>query len=86
MTKRSTKIAFIKARNYKILVSKKEPYGTKNSLQYILGYNDDGAIRPLHIKLPQMIGYVKHFDNSKKCFWRLMIINCEKSILKYEMG
>ena len=42
----------------KILVSKKESYGTKKSLKYFIGYNDD-VIRPLCIKLPQMIGYVK---------------------------
>ena len=50
---------------HKILVSKNESYGTKNSLKYFIGYNDDDAIRPLCIKLPQMIGYVKHFDSNK---------------------
>ena len=49
----------------KILVSKKESYGTKNSLKYFIRYNDDDAIRPLCINLPQMIGYVKNFDSNK---------------------
>ena len=49
----------------KILVSKKESDGTKNSPKYFIGYNDDDIIRPLCIKLPQMIGYVKHFDSTK---------------------
>ena len=49
----------------KILVSKKESHGTKNSLKYFTGYNDDHFIRPLCINLPQMIGYVKHFDSNK---------------------
>ena len=49
----------------KILVSKKESYGTKNSLKYFIEYNDDDVIRPLCIKLPQMIGYVKNFDNNE---------------------
>ena len=49
----------------KILVSKKESYGTKNSFKYFVGYNDDDAIRPLCIKLPQMIGYAKNFDDNK---------------------
>ena len=49
----------------KILVSKKESYGTKNSLKYFIGYSDDDVIRPLFIKLPQMIGYFKHFDSNK---------------------
>ena len=49
----------------KILSSEKESYGTKSSLKYFIGYNDDGVIRPLCIKLPQMIGYVKCFDSNK---------------------
>ena len=44
----------------KILVSKKEPYGTKNALKYFIGYNDD-VIRPLCLRLPQMTGYFKKF-------------------------
>ena len=48
-----------------ILVSKKESYDTKNSLKYFIGYNNDDVIRPLCIKLPQMIGYVKCFDSNK---------------------
>ena len=39
----------------KILVFKEEPYGSKNSFKYFIGYNDDDAIRTLCIKLPQMI-------------------------------
>ena len=44
-----------------ILVSKKESCGTKKSLKYFFRYNDDDVIRPLCIRLPQMIDYVKHF-------------------------
>ena len=29
----------------KILVSKKEPYGTNNALKYFIGYNDNDVIR-----------------------------------------
>ena len=46
----------------KILVSKEEPYGTKNSFKYFIGYNDNDVIRPLYVKLPQMDGYVKKRD------------------------
>ena len=46
----------------KILVSKEEPYGTKNSFKYFIGYNDNDVIRPLCIKLPQMTGYAKKFE------------------------
>ena len=58
----------------KILVSKKQSYGTKNSLTNI-GYNDDHVIRPLCIKLLQMIGYVRNFDSNKTMSSRLMIIS-----------
>ena len=49
----------------KILVSKKESYGTKNSLKYFIGYNDGDAIKPLCLILLQTIGYVKRFDSNK---------------------
>ena len=48
----------------KMLVSKKESSSAKSSLQYFIGYNDD-VIRPLCIKLPQMISCVKNFDSNK---------------------
>ena len=37
----------------------------KNSFKYFIGYNHNDVIRPLYIKLSQMIGYVKHFDSNK---------------------
>ena len=43
----------------KIFVSREEPYDTKNSFKYFIGYNDNGVIRPLCVKLPQMTGYAK---------------------------
>ena len=48
----------------KILISKPESYGTKNTKKYIIGYNDD-VIRPIRIFLPEMNGYVKCFDDNK---------------------
>ena len=42
-----------------ILVSKNEPYGTKNVLKYFIGYNDKDFIRPLCLRLPRMTGYAK---------------------------
>ena len=48
----------------KILISKTEPQGTKYSLKYFIGCNDNNAIRPLRIKLPQIIGYVKCFNSN----------------------
>ena len=49
----------------KILVSRKESYWKKNSIKYFIGYNGD-VIRPLCMKLPQMIGYIKHFEGGNK--------------------
>ena len=46
----------------KILISKKEPYGNKNSLKYFIGYNDNDIIKPLCIRLPKMTGYARKFD------------------------
>ena len=47
-----------------ILFSKKEPYGTKNSFKYFIGYNDNDVIRPLCLRLPQMTGYSRNFDEN----------------------
>ena len=43
----------------KVFVFKEDPYGTKNSFKYFIGYKDNDAIMPLCIKLPQTTGYVK---------------------------
>ena len=48
----------------KILVSKKEPYGTNNAFKYFIGFNDNDMIRPLCVRLPQMTGYTRKFDES----------------------
>ena len=40
----------------KILVSKEEPYGIKDSFKYFIGYNDNDIIRPLCVRLTQMTG------------------------------
>ena len=40
----------------KVLVPKKEPYGTKNAFKYFIGYNDDDVIRPLCLRLHKMTG------------------------------
>ena len=61
-----------------ILVSKKEPYGTKNSLKYFIGYNDNDIIRPLCIRVPQMIGYARKFDENAT----LSFIVKDKKLLK----
>ena len=49
---------------HEILVSKREPYRTKNGLKYFIGYNDKNVIRPLCLRLPQMTGYAKEFNEN----------------------
>ena len=55
----------------KILVSKKESYGIKNSFKYFIGYNNNDVIRQLCIKLPQMTGYAKKFDKNVTMSFRV---------------
>ena len=62
----------------KILVSKEDPYGTKNSFKYFIGYNDNDIIRPWCIKLPQMSGYVKKFDDNVTMSFKIS----DKQLLK----
>ena len=88
-TKKSTKAIFTKTKKLfkiedidinNILVSKKELHGTKKSLKYFIGYNDDDAIRPLCIRLPQMIDYVIYFDSNKTISFK---VSDSKLLQKY---
>ena len=63
-----------------ILVSKKEPYGNKNSVKYFIGYNDNDIIRPLCIRLPQMTGYARKFDENATMSF---IVKDKKLLKKY---
>ena len=74
--KKMNKIEDIDVNN--ILVSKKESYGKKNSLKYFIGYNDDDIIRPLCIRLPQMTGYVRKFNENTV----MSLIVKDKQLLK----
>ena len=64
----------------KILVSKKDSYGTKNLLKNFIGYNDDHVLGPLCIILPQMIDYIKHFDSNKTMSFK---VSDNKLLKKY---
>ena len=66
-----------------ILVSKKEPYGTKNSHKYFIGYNDNDNIRPLCIRLPQMTGYAKKFNENATMSFIVKDKKLLKNIVKY---
>ena len=61
----------------KILASKEESYGKKNSFKYFIAYNDNDVMSPLRIKLLKMIGYVKIFEINAT-----MLKNSDKQLLK----
>ena len=48
-----------------ILISDKFKHSDKG-FKYLICYKDDTIIRPLCIILPQMIGFIKYFDNGGK--------------------
>ena len=52
----------------RIVLSSKHSYGNKSSSKYFIGYINNGIAFPilLCIKLPQMNGYTKYFDNINK--------------------
>ena len=64
----------------KILFSKEEPYGTKTSFKYFIGYNDNNIFRPLCMKLPKWIGYVRKFEGNTTMSFK---INDSKLLKKY---
>ena len=79
--KKVTKIADIDVN--KILISKEQPYGTKYSFKYFIGYNDNDFIRPLCIKLPQMSGYVRKVEGSTTMSFTNNDSKLSKSTIKY---
>ena len=85
--KKITKVTFTKNKKVtriddidanKILVSKEEPYGTKNSFKYFIRYNDNDVIRLLCIKLPQMTGYVRKSEGNTTMSFKIS----DKQLLK----
>ena len=66
----------------KILVSKKGTYGTKKSLKFFIEYNDNDVIRPLCLRLPQMTGYARKFNENTTMSFRVnnkrLSKNCNK--------
>ena len=62
------------------LVSKKEKYGTKNSFKYFIGYSYNEIIRPLCVRLRQMTGYAKKFNENIKMSFR---VNDKQFLKKY---
>ena len=61
---------------------KKEPYGTNKLIKYFIAYNDKDVIKPLCIKLPQLIGFVKYFDSNKTMSFKVTSKNLLKNYSK----
>ena len=53
-----------------------------NSFIYFIGYNVDDVIRPLCIKLPQVVGYVKHFNDGKTIIKTMCFNVTDKKTIK----
>ena len=49
----------------KTVLSRKESHGKKDKIKYFIGYISNVGIIPLYIKLSQMNGYVKYFNDNK---------------------
>ena len=62
----------------KILVSKEEPNGTKNSFKYFIGYSDNDVIRLLCLKLSQMAGYDRKTEGNTTMSFKIR----DKQLLK----
>ena len=60
-----------------------EPYSTKNAFKYFLRYNDNDVIRPLCVRLSQMTGYARKFDENAKMFFRVNNKQLLKIKIKY---
>ena len=63
-----------------ILVSKKALYGTTNSHKYFIGYDGNDNIRPLCIRLPEMTGYARKFNENETMSF---IVKDKKLLKKY---
>ena len=61
-----------------ILASKEESFGNKNSFKYFIGYNDNGSIIPLCIKLSKMTGYARKLSENAT----MSFLVKEKKLLK----
>ena len=63
-----------------IILFDKTSYGNKGSFKRYIGYrHKDGTFSPLNIKLPQLTGYAKHFNNGAKLIDFLV---ADKELLK----
>ena len=67
----------------RIVLSSKHSYGNKGSFKYCIGYKNMGNIfpAPLCMKLPQINGHVKYFNNNNK--YMNLLVRDKKLLKKY---
>ena len=64
----------------RIVLLNKTSYGKKGSFKHYIGYRlIDGNFSPLNVKLPQLTGYARHFDNGDKL---INFLVADKELLK----
>ena len=68
---------------FSLIVNTVESYGIKNSHKYFIGYNDNDNIIPLCIKLPQMTGYARKFNENATMSFIVKDKKLLKNIVKY---
>ena len=66
----------------RIVLLNKTSYGNKGAFKHYIGYrHTDGNFSSLNIKLPQVTGYVRHFDNDDKL--KNFLVADKKLLKKY---
>ena len=64
----------------RIVLFDKTSYGNKGSFKHYIGYrHTDGNVSPLNIRLPQLTGHAKHFNDVDKV---INFLVADKKLLK----
>ena len=78
--KKATSININEIELNRIVLFDKISYGHKGSFKHYIGYsNPDGNLSPLSIRLPQLTGYAKHFNDVDKI---INFLVADKKLLK----
>ena len=78
--KKTTSINFNEIEVNRIVLFNKTSYGNKGSLKHYIGYkHTDGNLSPLNIRLPQLTGYAKHFNDENKV---IKFLDADTKLLK----
>ena len=69
----------------KMTLLDKTSYGNKGSFKYHIGYRhkNEALLEPLNVKLLQLTGYTKHFDNNNNNKYVNLLVNDKKLLKRY---